>query len=890
MSRSLNAVVAAAVFASTATVGVVTARALGDGSSDAEPSMTAIIDDSGAAVEVSAKPAGTTTVADLSAPAARLIPVVEPVAVGFDDSIGTELLAVESPSAPGIAGSSAGFLPPVYAGAVPADTAPTLVIAAEPATTDGAAPSPTLEPDTSEPIGAPAPAAPTLRLLDLLGGFSELLGPIRFDPCAGIEPATPVPEGCPEGYAATFGGTFRLPPPAFMFLARGHYLTRTVPDGLACPADTPTAGPGEGSMTLFTRTPLTDVEVRYRPYGSSDSWTTLTIPGSSAEQTAWWNERFDTIDYDIDWATVPICFSVPRDPAFAYEIDATATDAFGRTVHANSTGIIPLDAPDRRPPTTGQVLGLSSVAVVEARATEAGVVQFRSRPVRGDDDDLQCTGAELVESGVSTFRGRIVSPAGVYDPAYTQLVSARIPIPPGSQVVVCADIYDTTNTLRSPATDRLLFSAPTQERPRIVLQGIRRLGSATIGPGLSVAAGFELDPCADWYVTRDPLEAGRSHTIEHVLWECSDDPLPVGGDGSVDVPITLTRTVPRGSASPERRQEQIAVPIRLQACADPGGCSRPREWYEIPIPWGGSRLCGTSFGSGGCGDPDPPDGIAVIRVEYPVVAGPVDAPPAGGGTVTLLDQVDAAAPAGAPRITLEPTFEWPVDGDALARTARIRIQADRPVQITIDTIETFASCAVTAPVTSTGFSDEFEVEIPGLCAGASYQFPYRVVDEAGNEYVTDFTYMYTPPAISTTVSAQVDFLGGPDVAEFGYIYRFGVSLDGQNPTAYWWDWTGRRGSVDGCRALTGTTARSRGGAPQRIYLGPSDLDVEIRVNITTTGSGDCSGRSATGLGEIVVTGRFTRDQVLSNEPLVLETEPGTALPMRLTVTPISDWR
>lgn len=647
-------------------------------------------------------------------------------------------------------------------------------------------------------------------------------------------------------------------------------------------------------MTLFTRTPLSEVDVRFRRYGSDDAWTEISVAASPPEQVAWWNERYDSLEYDIEWATVPICINIPRDEAFAYEIDGTATDIFGQPVNANSVGIVPLDDPTMRPPTTGEVIGLSSVATVTARSLPDGMVQFRSRAVNGPGDDLQCGGAPVIETGVA-IGSSIVLPPGVYDPAYTKRHTVRLAIPPGGQLVVCAQIFPTDNPLRPLATDRLLLSAPTQERPRIVLQGIRRFGDATIAPGLTVEAGFRTadapDPCERWYQNSTPLEPGRSHSIEHTLWECATAPLPVDAGGRVDVPVRLTRPVPTGSGT-ERRIEEVAIPIRLQPCHDPTGCGRPREWYEIPIPSADSRLCGGMFGSGGCGDPASADGIAVIRVDYPVVAAAtVDEGAPARGVVTLLDQVDSAAVSGSPRVRIDDiTFLRGPDDDVFHRTASVEFIADRPVQVEVTALgDGPETCVPSAPVATDGFADRFTVEFAGLCAGAAYTHVIHAVDEAGNTYDLDRGYWYAIPPVSAPMTARVDFLGGAGVPNYGFVYRFGVSIDGQSPTAYWWDWTGRQGSAEGCVGLAGTTARSRGTVPP-IMFWPDELDVEIRVTVTTTGDGDCSGRPATGLGDIVVRGSFSREELLAGVPLVLETEAGATLPMRLTLEPAGEWR
>jgi hypothetical protein len=949
MSTPLRILLALAIFATTAVIGVGVGRTLRGDSEPAPPVQAApfLLDeaadtpriDGDSSTEPDELSADAEAFADALPDPTRLVPVIAPVAVGFDDRIGDELLALEPPGPNQFGpGASAGFQSPVIVGATPIsdpspsqsarlDTEPTPpdttdtdtdteatdsdasdTAPAEDAASDSTVPARSDGEDIADDEGvgddvadeggdegvdaSDMPAGSSLWFIDLFAGFADRLGLIRFDPCAGVEPGTPTPEDCPKGYGATFDFALRMPPGPMIFFGQGHYLSPTVDGGRACPADTTPPGPDEAALTVFSRTPLVSGDLRYRPYGSSLEWTTLPMPPSSGEETAWWTDQFDTIEYSPDWGTLPICFNVPRDPSVAWEMIATGIDVFDRVITSH-TGLIPIFSPDQRPPTTGEVIGLSSVAVVTSRSVAEGMVEMRSRPVTGPDDDLSCDGT--VDVTVSRAGRSGVIPIGIYDPAYSTPWVARVPIPPGGQVVVCADIFPTSNPLRRTATDRLLFSAATQERPRIVLQGIRRLGDSTISPGMSIRAGFGGDPCSSWYRNEDPIEPGRPHPVEHALWECVSGPLGVGADGSIDVPVKVSRTVGSG-AGRTVREEELAIPIRLQPCSDPTGCGRPREWYEIPIPTASSQMCGTSFGTGGCGEPLAPDGIAVIRVEYPVVAGPPDAPVPGRGAATLLDQVEPTL-GDTPRYQFQAIdFVPSAAGDPLDRDARVRLVTDRPLQIEMLPVESQPpgiaappGCDAPAPASSTDFSDSFELEMSGFCAGVGYRFPFRATDEAGMVFEIEPYSAHSIPAIGAPMRVRVDFLGGPETPDFGWLYRFGVSLDGQNPTAYWWDWTGRRGTGDQCFALNGTTARSRG-ALQTIYLWPGDLDVEVRMTITTTGDTDCSGRSESGLGELSFTGSFSREQLFSGEPLVLESGPDLAVPIRLTVDVVGEWR
>ncbi|MGB0112018.1 MAG: hypothetical protein WBP59_02240 [Ilumatobacteraceae bacterium] len=902
MSRSLTLVVAVATFVGAAIVGVGVARVMQGDDATSDVRAPRLFEAGGAPVELPDADSGAEhplTIADITEPAQRLIPVVEPVAVGFDESISEALLeplpaATDLPIGLGTSGAR----PPVFSGAVPVSSvsdagtppAPTTPHTATPDTADVSDTVPGDEPDTD---GDPSTTPGSPFVLDTLIDFERFgdlflpLPPLRFDPCAGLSPEPPTPEDCPEGYPAVFGGTLRTPPDPFMFFARGHFFED--PEGTlqTCPASTPPPGEGEVAMTLFTRTPVIEVTARIRPYGTELAWVDVPMPSSTPEQVTWWNEQFDTRDYDTEWATLPICLNVPRDSALAYNIQATGVDSFGQTVESTN-GLIGLDDPTQRPPTTGTVTGLSSIATVTGRSVREGMVQFRSRVLADDDDTMDCAGAQTIDEPILTGASPFF-PLGLYDPDYVATHTARIPIPPGGRLLVCTTIFPTTNPLRPTATDRLVFAAPTQERPRIVLQGIRRHGDATIErvdilAGLTMP-GSDFDECVQTnYSNREPLEPGRAHSVEQTLWECADAPIPVDAAGAVAVPVRLTRVL-GGRDNPV---EEIAIPIQLQSCLDPSGCGRPREWYEIPIPSGSRTMCGDSFGIGGC-DPDADlDGIAVIRVDYPVVAASeIDPTNPARGTVTLIDQVDAATVSGTPQLRVDEFRDVP-GPDPLHRVVELELLADRPLHITVELVEELTTaCSDASPVEPEGFASEFTVEFP-VCAGSSYSTRIHAEDEDGNEYDFEPRRWFSVPSISAHYTADLQFLGGAGVPGYGFLYQVGIEIEGQTPTAYWFDVTGTEGSVRGCYGLTGTRITSRGfWAPT--HLRPTELDVRVHVNITTTGETDCSGRPATGLGDIWLEGSFTEDEYLSETVLVLETEPGATLPMRLTLTRDGPW-
>lgn len=897
-TRSRRLVVGIAASIGLAVVGVFLGRAIADPSSDrsAEPAAAATHADAQGAAPTGAAPTADGTADSTTRP----LPVLRPVHVGGGEDVGRMLLERGEPE-PGVPqAATVGEPTPDIAGAVATslagadDDTPTPGVPA-PAPDDTTGPD-TTDPDTTGPDATGDPSsgdgaestAVDFALFSLESGeWPWLFGLFRIDPCAGASPGDPTPEGCPDGGGATVIGTLRETPPPFAFFAAGHLTTspESAPERRTCAADSAAPGEGQAAMTLFTRTPLAEAALRYRPYGSTEAWTDLGTVRSSDDDTAWWLEQFERRAYEIEWATMPICFVAPQHASMAYEIEATGTDVFGQAVRSNTVGIVAPVTPDRRPPATARIIGRSSVGIVDARSVEAGKVQFRTRAVEASEDDLSCAGALPVasEQVVVVPNDRII-PVGVYDPAYTRKHQLQVPIPPGGRVVVCADVFPDDNPLTPLATDRLLLVAPTQQRPRIVLQGIRRLGSATLPEGVFIRAGAvnsdgRADPCGGSYST-PTIPPGGPLSVEQTLYECVLHPLPVDSSGRGHIPLTVTRVV--GS---RRLTEEVVIPIALDDCSSTA-CDRPREWYELPIPSADSRLCGSGFGAPSCDGPDP-DGIAVLRVEYPVIHSDTDR----YGAAHLLDQIDAATATGNLRtagwdVTVEPT------GDELRPLARTRFFTDRPVQVHLRA-RPFDDdrCSQPEEVVTDGHATAFEIVFSAQCAGAAVLVEGTATEPDGTVHEIARVGAIVLPPLKNVARVQVDLLGGEGLPELGYIHRFDVELDGQKPTAYWYDWSAyRRGTADACMGLADTTARSRGYPPE-IYLFGAELDVRVKLHVTTTGTGDCSGDARSGLGEIEMRGSFTYEQLQSGEPLVLESPPDAPLRMRLTLTTERDrWR
>lgn len=882
MSPRLRALVALLGGLGFAIVGVFLGRAIRgpEAQAAAAPSMV-IMGPSGEVEEV-------TTPATDPAPR-RLVTMIEPVLVAVEQAAGEALLEPEpEPEQTGIPGTDTGSdanttttTTATTAGSTDESAATPVVAGAGPAWSDEAAEPPSDEPE---------PEPDVTMVHDPFVGWFELPAEFRLpliDPCAGVEPASEVPEGCPEGTGATVLAV-GAPPDPYAFFGVGHHLVTSLPGNEVCPAGTPPAGDGQAAMTLFSRTPVTSAVFRVRPHGSTEPWVDLPLLLASSDSTvSTWMENFAAGEYSVDWGVVPLCFVVDRPSTRALDIEAIIVDLFDRPF-TSEVGIVPATSPER-PPTTAKVLPNGPTATVTARSLEGGMAWIRTqvlRPEAIDDlDSLDCesTGTSTPPADLGWVGRSPIYPTGVYDPAYSKATTVRFPMPIAGLVHVCAWIFPTENTLTPEAVDSLVLVAPSQQRPRVVLQGVRRWGEETIDR-LIVQARHETpeddDPCASSLVLTD-IDPNVTRDVEQVIWECTASPLPAASDRTFDVAVRVSRVI-----ADERHDEEVGIRIALDDCVDTSCEGRPREWYEVPIPSAVSTLCGTGFGSDGCSEPAGA-GVVVIRVEYPVA----NAAGEPGGGVLLLDQI-TTGPSGETAVIGTPEFVIRSTGDPFLRDATVSVLADRPVRLglRVRRLDGGSDC-LPAPVeipASGEYSDRAAIELSGLCAGKAYLLTFLVEEESGHRWEHESRRgLSVQPSAAARWGVVAEFLGGP--AEFGFVRQFKVLAEGQSPGGPTYAFTSpRRGSMASCMLLDGTVARSQEAVPL-IYVEPSEMRVEVMVEITTTGDGDCSGRSASGLGVLSFSGSFTLDQLRDESVLVLESPADSPLRLRVTFTRQGDW-
>ena len=859
MSRIVRTLVAVLVSVASVAVGVVAARALQD---DGDDTAEAIGTAGGDPVVIVSGDV------DIDAAAIEALPVLAPVVVGDDPSILDTLL--EGPTQP--AGDDDEPGPEVVGPGVGSGVA-------APAGDDGVGSSdaPDTTAVTSDTLGAPEDdtdpwgGEPVVYFDPVTFDLFDL--PLRvFDLCAGATPGSGTPRGCPSGYAATLFDA-PLPPDPFLFGAVGHPVGRVTGAYSACSTN-PTPGAGQTAVTVWSVTPLTTFTIEWRPYGTTRAWQQRVVePATAPAVVDAWTDRLAGEPYDrAAWGMIPHCLLITRDPDRNVSGRVTATDIYGRVIEGNGEFLLPDATPDQRPPTTARIVGVQPMATVTGWTVSGGSVQFRVKAVT-DATDSACDGDIVPDEQVHEGTG-LATPVGAWRPEYDRWWTTNVLLPPGGMVVVCATVYDSDNTLRPAGTDTLLLHAPTAQRPRIVLEGIRLNSGVTIESarlGIQLALPDDPSPWDDlcarpWSNTGFGLTSGGSVTSQ-VLWECDAAPLPVDGEGFVKVPVQVVRVLPTGTTH-ETRREWIGVPITVDTCTDV--CPpRPSEWFEVPIP---------STGGG-------PDGVAIVRLDYALAEGPART---STESVTMIDSTDrplAEPTDGEPGVRLGETTTSEQDGMI---EASVRVLADRPITLTsarfIDAIGGSPECREhIATIDPTTAATEFD--IAGIvCFGMVYRVDLQYTDAAGVAYTRQLFGLYTPDVLSGSVDTSVEFHGASNGATLGWIYQFEVTLDGQDSSAYGmylWE-TPVSGSRPSCMAMDGTTANSR--TDPRIQVSGGALDVHVRINITTTGETDCSGRASSGLGVIELNGSFPIADLLNGEPVVLTTGPDSPLQMTVTVS------
>ena len=706
------------------------------------------------------------------------------------------------------------------------------------------------------PEGDPDPGGVSfsdpLMVYDEIEGIGRL--PERaFDVCAGPEPGALPGVECPEGYAGTLLGLHMVPDP-FVWGTPGRYLTAPgAPFPSACPTSTP-VGEDHNAITVFSRTPLDALTVKWRQYGTAyEPWVSVTAPSTPVAERAAWMARFEDEEYSREaFGFLTLCgILIDRDPDLAYEVVLEATDSFGRPVSSRPF-LMPGDAPTGRPPTEVLISERAAEARVTAWTHEGGLVTVGVVPY-GDplsdgvpevgECDLGAPGT--VDASDIHFRdGSRPSPSGLYDVAFTRKAETSIPLTPGAWALICVTIYETNNTLRPRATDGFVVQGPAAVLPRIELTSIaftepRRL---VVGEELTIRVGTSAEACgAPWQSDRD---FSASDSIIHT-WSCVGMATSPTEIATWTLPIAISRIH-------EGRLLSQASAISLNYNLDPG----LEESFLVPIPPDNPRLCGGSFGDESrC--PQPGEGWAQIIVRYDAVGA------AGNGFVTPWGTTDGRAaiePVLPPRLGLL-AGEVTNSDDWNSIDINLSIGADRP--ITLETVRVVANeltvgseaqCGTERTI-DVGSSPATEFEIAAnICAGVGYAVLANYTDAEGiaHESLVGGTQILVQASL---ITVWVEFNGG-DAPPFGWLHRYGIGLE-VGRRANTGDLTGPTGAAGPqCRSLDDTF----GEFFFRDLTVIGSLEVGLTGRISTTGDTDCEGRPDTGF-DFRVEGAVTLDQL-----------------------------
>lgn len=712
------------------------------------------------------------------------------------------------------------------------------------------------------PVDIAAEAVP--RVFDDAVGVIPLPDP-AYDICAGPAAGDTPPPGCPDGYGGSLLAS-TLPPEPQLWAAEGARL--------ACgeqPANT---------ITVYSATPLESLTVAWRPFGSAEAWATVEGPRTASGQRAAWEERFAAEDYSLaEFGYLAHCgITVERDPDTAYEVRLTARDSFGRDISGTAT--LADASPAGRPPTTATIDD-DSVAQLRAFTTERGSVVVAAFNI-GDRSEANCPASSIEHGRIpdeqTHVRDRAYPTAvGVYDPAYSRLVTTAIPLAPGELVLVCVRVYDSPNPLRPLATDAFVLEGPQVLVPRVVLHDVRFTEPLDLAAGeVAVQVGTAADDCGAEWRSEDRVTAGRLSIRPLAEFSCPGLAAPLDGRGTRTLQIA-TRRLHEG----RWLSSSYSFNIPRRDCSTME-CGRVLYWeeYAVPMPPTQQVLCGRPFWDSSPCNP-PGDGVVLVNVLYDLVgSGQYGAADYLGSS----DRPETGPIGGYPVVRLlggqtAPTFSL------TAVPAQLSIVADR--SLTLESLRlsglevpsgTDPAClAFPDTVVASAPATEFAATVT-ICAGVLYEVWATVVDTDGTrtEVSIGATSVF---ATSNDLVARVEVLGG-DAPAFGWFYEQMVLVESGLP--YAGGWTGPAApDQPRCRSLDTTVGEFRWRG--LVMLG-STVDVRMSLNITSAGDSECplTGRGAPGLVEL--SGSFTLEQLFSGAPLVLTTPADSPLQLRITLT------
>lgn len=693
-----------------------------------------------------------------------------------------------------------------------------------------------------------------------------------YDLCAGRRPGThtAVPRafgssaGCPAGFAGTINGLFAWPAPTI----RGqeeHHLTASGGISQTCPADTPAAGDGQTPVTAFSSIPLAGLLAELRPYGTSRTWDSLDLPGTSTVHAEHWASERAAGIFTND-ALLPHCFVVDTDQDVAYEMRLFGTDADGNTYE--SEPFVLWGHTTGRPPT--QVTDVDPLALrasVLSYTVEGGSVEYLVRAM-ADDTDTTCPSGG---SGFGSVSYIDVDPADALSAEYPREARGWIPLNVGSNLL-CARILGADGSL--VGLDTLVVRTPTLQRPVITLAGVRLNPGVTIpGAATSEYGAGELGVVAQpfggtcttpWWNDADLTGATPAGDVQ-ALYDCGSGP-------SDDLTDSITVNTSRRWSAEVARRTYRSIPVSTDVC-DPTCPRRPTEWYEIPIPSAEGDRCGERSGEF-TAECTVNDGVAILRVDYDSYEGA----PGSAPMVTLIESGGTPASVAPVVQVVATTVGSFADWGAIPVT--VRIESDVEVEL-VDVVPQSTAIEETCGVRPTfdGIrGTTFDLGFT-VCAAASTSFTVRVVDGDGIEYevypVRADGSAYTeiegiPSVVSESLHATFEFLGG-DAPRFGFLSEFGFGIAGNAGAYRGLEWSGTAGTEPGCISMDDSVFQSATD-PRIAVMTDGAMWVNGVWNVRGDGEDDCGDPSVEGPNSYMeVEGLVSLRRLQAGGPIVLVT-------------------
>lgn len=700
------------------------------------------------------------------------------------------------------------------------------------------------------------------------------------DPCA---TATP-PDGCPVGVTGIVLADTRLPaiPRLYLHPDPGTDVGAT---SFHCPG---TSTPGSVWIDVGTEVPV-DLTLTYSPVGDPSDEHTATVSTSTADRHAWDADFAAHHVYREHYWFFQNCVQLTGLTSGEYSITVTGTDIFGR-VPDPVTGTFdgrgqPVEPPMSVIPLNGALVYVSVLSPFGVDHERPAIRAWVAGP--GDPTDCSDIGRSAELTSLQGHQTYPVEQSWLHDrnyrPEYTSRDVVIYSVPEGSQVVVCARWYRTTNhswESNVSAQKRLLLSSPDTVTPTVSIESLdlgRQIQPGDLRITASMPGGVG---CGEW-VNDAVLEPG---SVDVGAGIC--DTRRLGFDGRV----VVTTGVNLGDDHWAETSSVLQL-VRHRCTGDCPVYESSHYLVDLATITHGTGLCSGD----GCTPPSATSsaGRAVLSITW-------DQGSVNHATDWRVGAEDSTVPGGttsaAPQLDTSNVAEWSHSADGWTGIIRVPVEVDRDAHYRAtlsgscfpdgytDTVKTGrATPAGPVPLTWVG-----------LCPEGNYFITIELWDDAGHRQV--YSYDRTDagrwvggfvPLTAVIMNASVLAYAGPQNASFhaygisyievninGYTINAGVAADNHCQAA----------SSSGLHPATGD-----GIVPQaRTYTVTVTAHVfnQDPAFSPTGGPADQCGFEEVSYGEATFSGTFTQQQFLDGVRLT-----GNAVwsPDSHTASNFGDW-